>query len=119
MPVPGSVALTRVSVVSREPAPVGSITRSKPIFTQPGTANACSAGASSAGGSSPPASFHGCWHFSSRDEQIAVTLELWEQRDTVDLVDALEAITDPQERLVALARSAYGTATAVPIRRPA
>ena len=50
------------------------------------------------------------WHFSSRDELIAATLELWERRDTLDLVAALEAIPDPQERLVALARSAYGTA---------
>ena len=50
------------------------------------------------------------WHFSSRDELIAATLELWERRDTVDLLVALDAIEDPQERLVALARSAYGTA---------
>ena len=50
------------------------------------------------------------WHFSSRDELIAATLELWERRDTVDLLTALAAIDDPQERLVALAREAYGTA---------
>jgi AcrR family transcriptional regulator len=50
------------------------------------------------------------WHFSSRDELIAATLERWEQRDTLDVVAALEAIPDPQERLVALARGAYGTA---------
>jgi AcrR family transcriptional regulator len=50
------------------------------------------------------------WHFASRDELIAATLELWEQRDTLDLLAALEAIPDPQERLLALARRAYGTA---------
>ena len=50
------------------------------------------------------------WHFSSRDELIAATLELWERRDTVDLVAALENIADPQERLIELARRAYGTA---------
>jgi AcrR family transcriptional regulator len=50
------------------------------------------------------------WHFSSRDELIAATLARWEQRDTLDLLTALEAIPDPQERLVALAHSAYGTA---------
>jgi AcrR family transcriptional regulator len=50
------------------------------------------------------------WHFSSRDELIAATLELWERRDTLDLLAALAAIDDPQERLVALAREAYGTA---------
>jgi len=50
------------------------------------------------------------WHFASRDELIAATLELWERRDTIELLAALEAIADPQERLVALARGAYGTA---------
>src|SRR5829696_3223614 len=50
------------------------------------------------------------WHFASRDELIAATLELWEQRDTLDLLAALAAIEDPHERLVALAREAYGTA---------
>ena len=50
------------------------------------------------------------WHFSSRDELIAATLELWERRDTVQLVASLEAIEDPQERLIELARRAYGTA---------
>jgi AcrR family transcriptional regulator len=50
------------------------------------------------------------WHFSSRDELIAATLELWERRDTLDLLTALEDIPDPQERLLALARGAYGTA---------
>lgn len=50
------------------------------------------------------------WHFSSRDELIAATLERWEQRDTLDLLAALEDIPDPQERLLALARGAYGTA---------
>ena len=54
------------------------------------------------------------WHFSSRDELIAATLELWERRDTVELLAELEAIADPQERLVALARGAYGTAPAAP-----
>jgi len=50
------------------------------------------------------------WHFGSRDELIAATLELWERRDTRDVLDRLEAIDDPGERLVALARSAYGLA---------
>ena len=50
------------------------------------------------------------WHFSSRDELIAATLERWERRDTVDVLAALAAIADPQERLVALARGAYGRA---------
>lgn len=50
------------------------------------------------------------WHFASRDELIAATLERWEQRDTLDVIAALEEIPDPRERLVALARIAYGEA---------
>ena len=59
------------------------------------------------------------WHFSSRDELIAATLELWERRDTLDLLAALEAIADPQERLVALARRPTAPRPAAPIPRPA
>ena len=59
------------------------------------------------------------WHFTSRDELIAATLELWERRDTLDLVAALEAIPDPQERLVALARRPTARPRAAPIPRPA
>ena len=59
------------------------------------------------------------WHFSSRDELIAATLALWERRDTVELLEELEAIADPQERLVALARGAYGTAARGTDPRPA
>jgi AcrR family transcriptional regulator len=50
------------------------------------------------------------WHFTSRDELIAATLELWERRDTLDVIAALEEIPDPRERLLALARIAYGEA---------
>src|SRR5918997_3935375 len=50
------------------------------------------------------------WHFASRDELIAATLELWERRDTLDVIAALEELEDPHERLFALARIAYGDA---------
>jgi AcrR family transcriptional regulator len=52
------------------------------------------------------------WHFRDRGELIAATLELWERRDTTEVIAALEAIADPRERLRELARSAYAGATA-------
>ncbi len=51
------------------------------------------------------------WHFSNRDELIAATLALWEQRHTADVIAAIEAISDPRERIGALARFAYERAT--------
>lgn len=47
------------------------------------------------------------WHFSSRDDLIAATLALWEQRDTAEVIAAIEALADPRKRLVGLARFAY------------
>jgi AcrR family transcriptional regulator len=50
------------------------------------------------------------WHFQNRGELIIATLELWERRDTVAVIAALEAIADPRDRLVELARAAYARA---------
>lgn len=47
------------------------------------------------------------WHFSDRDELIAATLGLWEQRHTTDVIVAIDAIADPRRRIDALARFAY------------
>ncbi len=47
------------------------------------------------------------WHFSNRDDLIAATLALWEQRDTAEVIAAIEALPDPRKRLVSLARLAY------------
>lgn len=47
------------------------------------------------------------WHFSNRDDLIAATLALWEQRDTAEVIAAIEALPDPRKRLVGLARFAY------------
>lgn len=44
------------------------------------------------------------WHFASRDDLIAATLERWEQVRTTAIVAELEAIDDPSERLQALAQ---------------
>lgn len=50
------------------------------------------------------------WHFASRDELIAAALALWERRDTTEVIAAIEALADSQERLTALARLAIGEA---------
>lgn len=50
------------------------------------------------------------WHFTGRSELITATLELWERRDTIEVIAGLRAVPDPRERLVALARYAYGEA---------
>jgi AcrR family transcriptional regulator len=50
------------------------------------------------------------WHFANRDALIAMALELWEQRDTTEVIAAIDALADPHERLAALARFAFGEA---------
>jgi AcrR family transcriptional regulator len=50
------------------------------------------------------------WHFDGRDDLVDAVLARWEQRDTVEVVEALEAVEDPRERLVTLARVAFGQA---------
>ena len=47
------------------------------------------------------------WHFADRSELISATLELWEHRDTTDLIAAIQAIPGPRERLAALVHGAY------------
>ncbi|HEV2775510.1 MAG TPA: TetR family transcriptional regulator [Solirubrobacteraceae bacterium] len=50
------------------------------------------------------------WHFANRDELIAAALELWERRDTIEVIEALEALSDPRDRLRALGYRAFGPA---------
>lgn len=50
------------------------------------------------------------WHFADRAELIAATLELWEQRETTEVIDRIQAIPDPRERLTALGAAAYAGA---------
>ncbi len=50
------------------------------------------------------------WHFTNRDDLIAAVLELWEGRDTTDVIAALDALDDPRARLTALVRLALGPA---------
>jgi AcrR family transcriptional regulator len=39
------------------------------------------------------------WHFGDRDELIGAALERWEQRETQGVIEGLESIVDPRERL--------------------
>lgn len=50
------------------------------------------------------------WHFADRAELLDATLELWERRETADVIERVEAIADPRERLVALGSGAYAGA---------
>lgn len=50
------------------------------------------------------------WHFADRAELIAATLDLWQQRETTEVIDHIRAISDPRERLTALGAGAYGGA---------
>ena len=54
------------------------------------------------------------WHFADRADLITATLELWEQRETAEVISDIEAIGDRGERLTALGRvaiagAAYGS----------
>jgi AcrR family transcriptional regulator len=46
------------------------------------------------------------WHFANRDDLIAATLELWKQRDTDEVIAAIDALSDPLDGITALLRHA-------------
>jgi AcrR family transcriptional regulator len=46
------------------------------------------------------------WHFDSRDALLVAALELWEQRETLDVISGLENEPDPQERIFKVFRRA-------------
>ena len=50
------------------------------------------------------------WHFANRDDLIQTVLELWERRDTIDVIAELHVLPDPRERLNTLGRLAFGKA---------
>jgi len=44
------------------------------------------------------------WHFSSREALLRAALDLWERRETADIIARVERKADPRERLEALFR---------------
>jgi AcrR family transcriptional regulator len=46
------------------------------------------------------------WHFPNREALIKAALELWEQRETVDVVSGLDQERDPYQRIVNLFKRA-------------
>lgn len=46
------------------------------------------------------------WHFPNREALIKAALELWEQRETVDVVSGLDRERDPYQRIVNLFKRA-------------
>jgi AcrR family transcriptional regulator len=52
------------------------------------------------------------WHFADRGELITATLALWERRATTEMIERIQAIPDPRERLIELAAGAYARAVA-------
>jgi AcrR family transcriptional regulator len=49
------------------------------------------------------------WHFQDRDELLAAALEEWERVGTTGLIERLDAIADPRERLAEWARRVLGS----------
>ncbi|MEO7556874.1 MAG: TetR/AcrR family transcriptional regulator [Acidimicrobiales bacterium] len=50
------------------------------------------------------------WHFADRADLVTATLELWERRETTDVIAHIEAIPDARDRLSALGAEAYASA---------
>jgi AcrR family transcriptional regulator len=48
------------------------------------------------------------WHFRTRDELLAAALAEWERKGTGGLIERLDAIDDPRERLAEWARRVLG-----------
>lgn len=46
------------------------------------------------------------WHFANREALLKAALDLWEQRETVDVIEGLEDEPDPYERIVNLFKRA-------------
>src|SRR5689334_7970485 len=46
------------------------------------------------------------WHFANREALIKAALDLWEQRETVDVIQGLEDEPDPYQRIVNLFKRA-------------
>src|SRR2546429_657594 len=49
------------------------------------------------------------WHFKNRDALIRAALELWEKRETVDVIARAEQESNPRERMHSLFRQVANT----------
>ena len=47
------------------------------------------------------------WHFTDRAALLAAAFQLWEERATVAIIDRLDRIADPRERLLALLTASF------------
>jgi AcrR family transcriptional regulator len=50
------------------------------------------------------------WHFTGRDELFDATLELWERRETTEVIERIQAIPTPRDRLIELGAATYAGA---------
>ena len=55
------------------------------------------------------------WHFADRAALIAAALELWERRATLAVIDRIDGIADPVERLLALFEVSFGDTVSGPL----
>ncbi len=46
------------------------------------------------------------WHFANREALLAAALELWERRETTDIISAVAAVAEPRRRIQNLFRRA-------------
>jgi len=56
------------------------------------------------------------WHFASRDELLQAVLELWEREHSDAVLERLEPIADPRERLRMLSAAASGKPPSIFVR---
>jgi AcrR family transcriptional regulator len=55
------------------------------------------------------------WHFRDRDELVAEAIELWYRLATAEVIERLDGITDPEQRLRALFAESFGDVVNGPI----
>ena len=55
------------------------------------------------------------WHFADRTELVAEALDLWLRLGTLDIIDRLTSIADPEQRLRALFTESFGELVDGPI----
>lgn len=54
------------------------------------------------------------WHFRTREDLVRQALERWEQQETEGVIEGLESVSDPRERLRVLLAAIHRSASARP-----